>query len=59
VKQALLDAVRLDPGYEEAHYLLARYYRKSGENQTAEQTLAKFKNLKSHTIASPYGLPRQ
>jgi tetratricopeptide (TPR) repeat protein len=59
VKQALLEAVRLDPGYTEAYYLLARYYRKSGENQTATQVLAKFKELKSHPIASPYGLPRQ
>jgi len=59
VKQALLEAVRLDPGYSEAYYLLARYYRKSGENQAATQTLAKFRDLKSHPIPSPYGLPRQ
>jgi tetratricopeptide (TPR) repeat protein len=59
VKGALLDAVRLDPGYTEAYYLLARYYRKSGENQMATQVLAKFKDLKIHPIPSPYGLPRQ
>jgi tetratricopeptide (TPR) repeat protein len=59
VKPALLEAVRLDPGYTEAYYLLARYYQKSGENQTATEILAKFKNLKSHPIPSPYGLPRQ
>jgi tetratricopeptide (TPR) repeat protein len=59
VKQALLEAVHLDPGYTEAYYLLARYYRKSGEAQTAAQVLAKFRDLKSHPIPSPYGLPRQ
>ncbi|MGI8960144.1 MAG: tetratricopeptide repeat protein [Bryobacteraceae bacterium] len=59
VKNALLEAVRLDPGYTEAYYLLARYYRKSGESQTATQVLARFRDLKSHPIPSPYGLPRQ
>jgi tetratricopeptide (TPR) repeat protein len=59
VKQALLKAIGLDPGYSEAYYLLARYYRKSGENQAATQILAKFRGLKSHPIPSPYGLPRQ
>jgi len=59
VKRALLAALRLDPGYSEAYYLLARYYRKSGDNQTSSKILAKFKDLKSHPIPSPYGLPRQ
>jgi tetratricopeptide (TPR) repeat protein len=59
VKRALLDALRLDPGYTEAYYLLARYYRKSGDNQASTEILAKFKDLKSHPIPSPYGLPRQ
>ena len=59
VKQALLEAVRLDPGYTEAYYLLARYYKKSGESQAADQVLSKFRDLKNHPIASPYGLPRQ
>jgi tetratricopeptide (TPR) repeat protein len=59
VKRALLDAVRLDPGYTEAYYLLARYYRKSGDNQASTEILAKFKDLKNHPIPSPYGLPRQ
>jgi tetratricopeptide (TPR) repeat protein len=59
VKRALLEALRLDPGYSEAYYLLARYYRKSGDNQASAKILAKFKDLKSHPIPSPYGLPRQ
>ena len=59
VKRALLEALHLDPGYTEAYYLLARYYRKSGDNQASTKILAKFKDLKSHPIPSPYGLPRQ
>lgn len=59
VKEAALKAIRLDPGYAEAYYLLARYYRKSGENQSATQILAKFRELKSHPVPSPYGLPRR
>jgi tetratricopeptide (TPR) repeat protein len=59
VKEALVEALRLDPGYTEAYYLLARYYRKSGETQTAAQVLTRFKDLKSHPIPSPYGLPRR
>jgi tetratricopeptide (TPR) repeat protein len=59
VKRALLEALHLDPGYSEAYYLLARYYRKSGDNQASTKILAKFKDLKSHPIPSPYGLPRQ
>jgi predicted Zn-dependent protease len=59
VKRALIEAVRLDPGYSDAYYLLARYYRKTGENQAADQVLAKFRDLKAHPVPSPYGLPRQ
>jgi len=59
VKRALLEAVRLDPGYTDAYYLLARYYRKTGENQAADQSLARFRDLKAHPVPSPYGLPRQ
>lgn len=59
IEKALIEAVRLDPGYADAYYLLARYYRKSDKNLAAEQVLARFKDLKAHPLPSPYGLPRQ
>ncbi len=59
IEKALIEAVRLDPGYTDAYYLLARYYRKSDKNLAAEQVLARFKDLKAHPVPSPYGLPRQ
>jgi tetratricopeptide (TPR) repeat protein len=59
VEKALFEAVRLDPGYTEAYYLLARYYRKADRNLVADQVLAKFRDLKAHPVPSPFGLPRQ
>jgi tetratricopeptide (TPR) repeat protein len=59
IEKTLIEAVRLDPGYTDAYYLLARYYRKSDKNLAAEQVLARFKDLKAHPVPSPYGLPRQ
>lgn len=59
VGRALLEAVRLDPGYSDAYYLLARYYRKTGENQAADHVLEKFRDLKANPVPSPYGLPRR
>jgi tetratricopeptide (TPR) repeat protein len=59
VEKTLIEAVRLDPGYTDAYYLLARYYRKSDRNLGAEQVLARFRDLKAHPVPSPYGLPRQ
>jgi tetratricopeptide (TPR) repeat protein len=59
IERWLRQALRLDSGYAEAYYLLARYYKKLGENQMAEQILAKFKDLKDHPVPSPYGLRRQ
>jgi tetratricopeptide (TPR) repeat protein len=58
IEKLLRQALRIDSGYTEAYYLLARYYRKLGENQMADQTLAKFKDLKDHPVPSPYGLRR-
>jgi len=58
VKQAVQEAIRLDPGYSEAYYLLARYYQKTGEAQLAKETFAKFEELKKHPLPSPYGLRR-
>jgi tetratricopeptide (TPR) repeat protein len=58
VKDALLAAIKLDPGYSEAHYLLARYYQKTGETERAKETFARFDELKKNPQPSPYGLRR-
>jgi tetratricopeptide (TPR) repeat protein len=58
VKEALLVAIGLDPGYSEAYYLLARYYQKTGEEKLAKETFVKFDELKKHPIPSPFGLRR-
>ena len=58
VKRELLEAIRLDPGYSEAYYLLARYYTKAGEKQLAQETFAKFEEVKKNPTPSPYGLRR-
>lgn len=58
VKQAVQEALRLDPGYSEAYYLLARYYQRVGEAQLAKETFAKFEELKRNPLPSPYGLRR-
>jgi tetratricopeptide (TPR) repeat protein len=58
VKEALLVAIGLDPGYSEAYYLLARYYQKAGEERLSKETFAKFDQLKKHPIPSPFGLRR-
>jgi len=59
IEKTLIEAVRLDPGYTDAYYLLARYYRKSDKNLAADRVLARFRDLKAHPMPSPYGLPRQ
>jgi tetratricopeptide (TPR) repeat protein len=58
VKEALLAAISLDPGYSEAYYLLARYYQKTGDERLSKETFAKFEELKKNPIPSPYGLRR-
>ena len=58
VKQELMEAIRLDPGYGDAYYLLARYYQKTGEKQLAKDTFAKFEEIKKNPAPSPYGLRR-
>lgn len=58
VKQELLEAIKLDPGYGEAYYLLARYYQKTGETQLAQETFAKFEEVKKNPPPSPFGVRR-
>jgi protein O-GlcNAc transferase len=59
VKEALLVAISLDPGYSEAYYLLARYYQRTGEERLSKETFAKFEELKKKPTPSPFGLRRQ
>jgi len=58
VKQELMEAIKLDPGYGDAYYLLARYYQKTGEQQLAKDTFAKFEEIKKNPSPSPFGLRR-
>lgn len=58
VKQELTEAIKLDPGYSDAYYLLARYYQKTGEKNLAEETFAKFEEVKKNPPPSPYGVRR-
>lgn len=58
VKQELMEAIKLDPGYSDAYYLLARYYQKIGEEQLAKETFAKFEEIKKNPPPSPYGVRR-
>jgi tetratricopeptide (TPR) repeat protein len=58
VKQELMAAIKLDPGYGDAYYLLARYYQKTGEKQLAKDTFAKFEEIKKNPAPSPFGVRR-
>jgi tetratricopeptide (TPR) repeat protein len=58
VKQELFEAIKLDPGYGDAYYLLARYYQKIGEAQRAKETFAKFEEVKKNPPPSPFGVRR-
>lgn len=59
VKQALMEALKLDPGYGDAYYLLARYYQKNGAEQLAKETFARFEEIKKNPAPSPYGVRRR
>jgi Tfp pilus assembly protein PilF len=53
-----MEAIKLDPGYGDAYYLLARYYQRTGESQLAKDTFAKFEEIKKNPTPSPYGVRR-
>jgi Tfp pilus assembly protein PilF len=55
----LKKAIELDPGYAEAYYILANYYRKTGNRELAQEVLKKFQELKKNPIASPFGVRRK
>ncbi|HEX4946609.1 MAG TPA: tetratricopeptide repeat protein [Blastocatellia bacterium] len=58
VKDELLTALKLDPGYADALYLLARYYQKTGAEQLAKDTFTKFEEIKKNPMPSPFGVRR-
>jgi tetratricopeptide (TPR) repeat protein len=59
VEQELNKAIKLDPGYTQAYYLLGRYYTKIGDKDRAKVAYTKFNELKSKPEPSPFGLRRQ
>jgi tetratricopeptide (TPR) repeat protein len=59
VELELDKAVKLDPGYTQAYYLLGRYYTKIGEKDKAKVAFAKFDELKTNPVPSPFGVRRQ
>jgi tetratricopeptide (TPR) repeat protein len=58
VKDELLTALKLDPGYGDALYLLARYYQKTGAGELAKETFTKFEEVKKNPVPSPFGVRR-
>lgn len=59
VETELKKAIELDPGYAEAYYILANYYRKTGNRELAQEILKKFQELKKNPVASPFGVRRK
>ena len=58
VKDELLTALKLDPGYGDAMYLLARFYQKTGAEALAKETFTKFEEVKKNPVPSPFGVRR-
>jgi len=59
VEQELNKAIKLDPGYTQVYYLLGRYYAKIGDKEKAKAAYAKFDELKTNPVPSPFGVRRQ
>lgn len=59
VEQELNKAIKLDPGYTQAYYVLGRYYTKTGDKEKAKVAFAKFDELKTNPVPSPFGVRRQ
>ena len=59
IEQELNEAIKLDPGYTQAYYLLGRYYTKIGDKERAKVAFAKFDELKNNPVPSPFGVRRQ
>ena len=58
VEQSLERAIKLDPGYTEAYYVLGRYYTRIGDAERARSAFAKFGELRKNPVPSPFGLRR-
>lgn len=58
VEDSLLRAIKLDPGYTEAYYLLGRYYSRMGDKERAKKAFTKFDELRKNPMPSPFGLRR-
>ncbi len=58
VKAELLTALKLDPGYGDALYLLARFYQKTGAVELAKETFTRFEEVKKNPVPSPFGVRR-
>ena len=58
IEGSLQKAIKLDPGYAQAYYLLARYYSKTGDKERAKSTFEKFEQLRKNPVPSPFGLRR-
>ncbi len=58
VEEALQQAIKLDPGYTEAYYVLGRYYSKKGDKERAATAFQKFEELRKNPVPSPFGLRR-
>jgi tetratricopeptide (TPR) repeat protein len=59
VESELKSAIRLDPAYAEAYYVLGRYYSKTGDKEKAREAFAKFEELRKNPQPSPFGVRRQ
>ncbi|HEY3131445.1 MAG TPA: tetratricopeptide repeat protein [Acidobacteriota bacterium] len=58
IEGELQSAIRLDPNYAEAYYLLGRYYNKINDREKAQAAFAKFDQLKKNPQPSPFGVRR-
>lgn len=52
----LKEALKLEPTYAEAYYLLARYYQKVGDREAAKEAFSKFQQYRKNAPPSPFGV---
>ncbi len=58
VEQSLQRAIKLDPGYAQAYYVLGRYYTKIADKEKARDAFAKFDELKNNPAPPMAGVRR-
>ncbi|HEV8130575.1 MAG TPA: tetratricopeptide repeat protein [Acidobacteriota bacterium] len=58
IERELNTAIKLDPNYTEAYYVLGRYYNKINDREKARAAFAKFEELKNNPQPSPFGVRR-